>query len=66
MKPIYELFSQFKKKSFGHKTNNTPIAEVQEDESNIWSRIMDYSENPHISFDIKEEEIYNDLNEGRE
>jgi carbamoylphosphate synthase small subunit len=69
MKSIYELVSEinkFTKKSFGHKTNNTPIAEVQEDESNIWSRIMDYSEKPHISFDIKEEEIYNDLNEGRE
>jgi carbamoylphosphate synthase small subunit len=69
MKSIYELVSEinkFTKKSFGHKTNNKPIAEVQEDESNIWSRIMDYSEKPHISFDIKEEEIYNDLNEGRE
>ena len=64
MKSIYELVSEinkFTKKSFGHKTNKTPIAEVQEDESNIWSRIMDYSEKPHISFDIKEEEIYNDL-----
>ena len=66
MKPIYELFSQFKKKTFGHKTTNTPIAEVQDDEPQLWSRFMDYSEQPHISFKITQEEIYNDLNKGRE
>jgi len=66
MKPIYELISQFKKKTFGHKTNNTPIAEVQDDEPQLWSRFMDYSEQPHISFKITQEEIYNDLNKGRE
>ena len=63
MKPIYELISQFTKKTFGNK-NNTPInhiAEFQEDIPTVWSRQLEYSEKPHISFDIKEEEIYNDL-----
>ena len=60
MKTIYELVNKFTKKSFGNKNISTTshIAEFQEEESNIWSRIMDYSEKPHISFDIKEEEIY--------
>ena len=66
MKPIYELISQFTKKSFGHKTKTTHIAEVQEDEPTFWSRQMDYSQRPHISFKITDDEIYNDLNEGRE
>lgn len=69
MKTIYELVSEinkFTKKSFGHKTNKSNIVEVQEDEPNIWSRVLDYSERPHISFDITQEEIYNDLNKGRE
>ena len=69
MKPIYELISQFKKKTFGHKTNETPIshiAEFQDDVPSLWSRQMELSEKPHISFKITQEEIYNDLNEGRE
>ena len=69
MKSIYELVSEinkFTKKSFGHKTKQSNIVEVQEDEPNIWSRVMDYSEKPHISFDITSDEIYNDLNKGRE
>ena len=67
MKPIYELISQFKKKTFGNK--NTPInhiAEFQDDVPSLWSRQMELSEKPHISFKITQEEIYNDLNEGRE
>ena len=69
MKTIYELVSEinkFTKKSFGHKTKTTYIAEVQEDEPQLWSRQLDYSERPHISFEITQDEIYNDLNEGRE
>ena len=66
MKTIYELISQFTKKSFGHKTTTTHIAEVQEDEPTFWSRQMDYSQRPHISFKITDDEIYNDLNDGRE
>ena len=65
MKTIYELI-EFTKKSFGHKTTTTHIAEVQEDEPTFWSRQMDYSQRPHISFKITDDEIYNDLNEGRE
>lgn len=66
MKSIYELI-QFTKKSFGHKTTTTHIAEVQEDESpSLWSRQMDYSQKPYIAFKITEEEIYDNLNEGRE
>ena len=59
MKPIYELISQF---TFGNK--NTPInhiAEFQEDIPTVWSRQLEYSEKPHISFDITQEDIYNDI-----
>ena len=66
MKPIYELISQFTKKSFGHKTTQSSIVEFQEDEPTFWSRQMDYSQRPHISFKITDDEIYNDLNDGRE
>jgi hypothetical protein len=69
MKTIYELVSEinkFTKKSFGHKTNKTHIAEVREDEPQLWSRLLDYSERPYISIEITQEEIYNDLNKGRE
>jgi hypothetical protein len=66
MKPIHELFNQFTKKSFGHKTNQSSIVDVQQDEPTLWSRLMDYSEQPHISFKITDDEIYNDLNKGRE
>ena len=69
MKTIYELVSEinkFTKKSFGHKTKQTHIEEVQEDEPTLWSRLMDNSERPYISFEITQEEIYNDLNKGRE
>ena len=70
MKNIYELVSEinkFTKKSFGHKTNTTThIAEVREDEPTLWSRLLDYSERPYISVEITQEEIYNDLNKGRE
>lgn len=65
MKTIYELI-EFTKKSFGHKTTQSNIVEVQEDEPSLWSRQMDYSQRPHISFKITDDEIYNDLNEGRE
>ncbi len=63
MNPIYQLLNKFTKKTFGNK-NNTPInhiAEFQEDIPSVWSRQLEYSEKPHISLDIKEEEIYNDL-----
>ena len=70
MKSIYELVSElnkFTKKSFGHKnTKHTPIKEFHEDVPSTWSRQMEYSERPHISFDITQEEIYNDLNQGSE
>lgn len=70
MKNIYELVSEinkFTKKSFGHKTTTSSnIVEFREDEPSIWSRQMEYSERPHISFDITQEDIYNDLNKGRE
>lgn len=69
MKTIYELVSEinkFTKKSFGHKTKTTHIEEFQEDEPTIWSRQLDNSERPYIQFKITEEEIYNDLNKGRE
>jgi hypothetical protein len=62
MNPIYQLLNKFTKKTFGNK--NTPInhiAEFQEDIPSVWSRQLEYSEKPHISLDIKEEEIYNDL-----
>jgi len=65
MKNIYELINEFKKKSFGNKTQptNTHIEEVQEDE---WSRIVDNAQRPYISIKITEEEILNDLNQGRD
>ena len=69
MKNIYELINEFKKKSFGNKTQptNTHIEEVQEDESSsLRSRIVDNAQRPYISVKITEEEILNDLNQGRD
>lgn len=66
MKSIYQFLSDFTKKSFGQQTNNKQIVDVQEDEPTLWSRQMDYSQRPHIQFNIKESDIYNDLNQGRE
>lgn len=61
MNPIYQLLNKFTKKTFGNKTPINHIAEFQDDTPSVWSRQLEYSEKPHISFDIKEEDIYNDL-----
>jgi len=69
MKTIYELVNKFTKKSFGNKNISTTshIAEFQEDESSsLRSRLVDNAQRPHISFHISEEEVYDNLNEGRE
>ena len=64
MKSIIELGNKFTKKSVGNKTR---IEEVPQDEvPSLWSRMLDNAERPFIQFNITEEEIYNDLNEGRE
>ena len=64
MKSIIELTNKFTKKSVGNKTR---IEDVPQDETpSLWSRMLDNSERPYITFDITSDEIFNDLNEGRE
>jgi hypothetical protein len=65
MKSIQELMNKFTKKSVGNKSSH--IVESPSDESTtLWSRLLDNSERPYIPFDITEQDIYQNLNEGRD
>ena len=67
MKSIVELvqgLNKFKKKSVGNKTKQVSIVETPTD--CIGWTMADNSEKPYIAFKITEEEIWNNLNHGRE
>jgi len=72
MKNINELvFNKFKKKSVGNKTQQNVTQEfephIEESPTDcIGWRMADNAEKPFIQFKITEEEIWNNLNEGRE
>lgn len=66
MKSIIEFVkgNKFKKKSVGNKSKQVSIVETPTD--CIGWTMADNSEKPFISFKITEEEIWNNLNQGRE